>query len=144
MFLKNVFQQPASYFGLDNQGTPLCSCGHYTTAKCLLPLRCATPLLHNMAKLFNPDHRRHDQVVDILRSVSHSQLPCSSSDYHVGECFNALDATPSSLKPFLQLVAGWTPADTVLSPMQLCLQCQLSQYATFSYASSYWCLLWAE
>ncbi|KAL5474404.1 hypothetical protein EMCRGX_G026346 [Ephydatia muelleri] len=98
-----------------------------------------------MAELLNPAHETPDSTFDTLKGVAHTQSPCFSTGRHVGECFSAVEATPISLKPFVELVAGLAPVEAVQSRVeQSCLHCQLSLYATFSYAASYWCLLWAE
>ena len=128
----------------DRESVP-CSCGGLVGPGHLLPVETVVPLLSNMATLFNPDRRRFDATFECLRDVAHTQSPCSSPDYHVGECFNAREVRPFSLEPFLQLVSGLTSIDAVRSSLgQSCQRCQLTQCATFTYASAYWCLLWAE
>ena len=129
----------------DGQRALLCPCGRYVAAEGHLPLENATYFLHSMAELLNPAHETPDSTFDTLKGVAHTQSPCFSMGRHVGECFSAVEATPTSLKPFVELVAGVAPVEAVQSRVeQSCLHCQLSLYATFSYAASYWCLLWAE
>ena len=129
----------------DGQRALLCPCGRYVAAEGHLPLGNATYFLHSMAELLNPAHETPDSTFDTLKGVAHTQSPCFSTGRHVGECFSAVEATPTSLKPFVELVAGVAPVEAVQSRVeQSCLHCQLSLYATFSYAASYWCLLWAE
>lgn len=140
-----VSQQPAPHCCHDNRAAPLCACGSLITASRPPPLGNSTLLLCDIANLFNPDHQSPSSAFEALKGVSHSQSPCSSSCYHVGECFNAREATATPLKPFVELITGCLSAEALQCQMeQMCQWCQLSQYAMFNYASSYWSLLWAN